>query len=1198
MPLLPIPDRLVVLTFDDGNKSDITHVAPRLKQYGFSATFFITEAFGFNTDLQHRLTWDDVAQLHADGFEIGSHTADHPSVLRLSAEQLHQQLQAIELSCDKHRIPRPISFAYPGGHHDRKSMQVLTERGYKLARRGANPEYPLINNCGPGPHYQPNVDHPLLVPATYMSGPICGFDHLVWAIDRATPGRIAVLDFHGVPDTHPHCSTDPAHFDRDMKYLHDRNCTVIAMRDLQRYVDLPAAADQHPADNPYASIAHRFAVTPVDLKCEYAASPLGVDTPNPRFNWTLQSTRRDQTQAAYQILVASSEQNLDKDIGDLWDTGKVTSDQSINIPYQGRSLASRQRGYWKVRCWNQSGFEEAIGAECNEDPLLVETLQHQRPSTYSTPAAFEMGLLHEDDWRAQWIAAPDPATSSPLLRKTINIEKPISRATAYVSGLGYYELSINGRPVTDHVLNPASTYYHNDQPLDLRSRVLYATHDVTTHLNQGANALGVILGHGWYSAEPDIPPSPSHRTPYGDRPILLLQLHLDFDDGSTQIITTDDSWKTTPGPIQYNDYSNGETYDARREIPNWDTPDFDDAHWFTPILADPPNGQRKAQSLPPAKVVETIEPRRILNPADGVYIYDFGQNFSGWTRLRVNGPPGATITLRHAPNIHDDNTLDVRANYHRPPENHADYVRGVGDGGRTHHGARQTDTYILRGNGDEVWEPRFTLHGFRYAEVTGFPGTPDFDNLEARVVRNAVEQTGRFTCSNPLINRIHENVRWTFISSLQGIPQDAAERSERVAWLGDPIAEDYIHNFDTAAFWAKWLDDIADSQKPDGQLPVVSPLHWRTTHDVYGPEPVPVWQSTYPLVAWALYWLYDDTRILEQHYHGIKKLVEYLRRHAVNHIINEGYGDHMEPQPDGTTGSSPNHTPVPLTSTAYYFRDAQILSCAAQRLGHTDDARHYAQLAQTISHAFNTEFFDPATNQYGSASQTSNATPLMFGMVPDQHQPAVLKNLIDDVRINHDGHLTTGLVGTNALSEALPAHGAADVMVQIATQTTFPSWGDQIARGATTLWETWEGHPEFSFNMKIFGCCDKFFYKYLAGIQPAAPGYKRIHVKPHVVGDLTSASASLLTVRGPAAVDWHNHDHAFEMNVTIPTNTTAHISVPKLDRANFTITESGETLWQNSAFVRGVPGITGARETEDDVTFNAGSGAYFFRLIE
>jgi len=583
--------------------------------------------------------------------------------------------------------------------------------------------------------------------------------------------------------------------------------------------------------------------------------------------------------------------------------------------------------------------------------------------------------------------------------------------------------------------------------------------------------------------------------------------------------------------------------------------------------------------MPAIKVMKTIKPVRILNPEENVYVFDLGQNFSGWSRIRVSGPRGTKVTLRHAARVYDDGRLDARSNSYPV------------------HVARQTDTYILKGEGREVWEPRFTLHGFRYVEVTGFPGTPTLENLEGRVVHSAVETSGSFTCSNPLINQIHHNIRWTFMSSMQGFPQDAADRSERVGWLGDPIPEDYIYNFDTAAFWAKWADDLKDSQKPDGDVPIICPLHWRRTYaGAY--SLMPVWKSTYPLVVWYVYWYYEDERILAEHYDGLKRLVDFLGANSHNCILSEGLGDHMEPQPDGSCSSSPMHTPPALTSTAYYYYDAWIVAQAAEILGRPEDARCYSDLAENIKNAFNKEFLDESTNQYATGSQTSNALPLYLGMVPKEREKAVLKNLIDDIVITHKGHLSTGLVGTNALVQALPKYGSADLMYQIATQTTFPSWGYQISKGATTLWETWDDNPEeqLSLNMKIFGSVDKFFYKDLAGISPVAPGYSQITIRPCVVGDLTFAKASLKTVRGFAAIDWRRGEKSLAMNVTIPVNSTAKVSIPKMELKDVAITESGEAVWRDCTFIRGVSGISAGSESDDYVTFDVGSGSYAFEL--
>ena len=1191
MSLDPIPDRLVVLTFDDGNQSDITYVAPLLKRYGFSATFFITEGLGFNVDSERRLAWEAVAELDAGGFEIGNHTASHPNLVSLSKGRILSEVEGFERSCEIHGIPRPTTFAYPGGHHDRKSVEVLTEKGYRWARRCVDPEYPLIDDSGRGPVYDPSEAHPLLIPSTLMSGPNWKREDLAWAVESAKDGKIAVLTFHGVPDVYPHCSTEPAEFAAYMQYLDDQGCTVIAMRDLERYVDFTRRSE-----NPYADIERRLGVTPVEPKCEYTVDPLGIDTAAPRFGWVLESTRRGQMQAAYQILVASSEAHLKQDRGDLWDSGKVVSTQSVHIAYKGRPLASGQKCWWKVRCWNRPGFDGIYATKTYHDSQILEAMRKEIPSSYSVPSTFEMGLLSESDWNAQWIAAFDKDISSPLFRRDFALDKEITRARVYVSGLGYYELHINGEKVGDHVLDPGTTYYNDDQPFELRARVLYVTYDVTGLLKTGQNTLGVMLGHGWYSAEADIPPSPSHRTPYGDRPVLILQMNIELADGECQCIVTDDTWKTAAGPIVYNDYNNGETYDARLETPGWDAPGYDDSNWRTPLAMEPPNGVLRAQMLPPIKVMKTIKPVGILKPDEDVHVYDFGQDFTGWAQLRVKGPRGTKVRLKYAVNVYDDNRLNTRSSAYNCPDSEEAYRQGIGRQGGVHHCARQTDIYILKGEGVEVWEPRFTLHGFRYVEVTGFPGEPMLENLEGRFVCSAVETSGEFSCSNALINQIHRNACWTFLSSLQSIPQDAADRSERVAWLGDPgfVAEDYIYNFDTASFWTKWLSDIEDSQKPDGDIPVVSPIHWRGTHSPY--SLMPAWKSTYPLFVWHLYWHYGDERILETHYEGVEKLVEFLDSKAHNHIIPHGLGDHMEPQADGTSSSAPNHTPPSLTSTAYYYYDAWILSRSAEILGKTADARRYAALAKRIKDAFNAAFLDESTKQYATGSQTSNALPLYLGMVPAGMEKAVAKNLIDDIRITRNGHLSTGIIGTNALVQALPKCGAADVMYELVTQTTLPSWGYQICSGATTLWETWEGDSDHSFNMKMFGSTDKFFYKDLAGISPAAPGYRCIRMKPPIVGDLKRAFASIKTVGGPAVIDWERTDKLFKMKVVIPANTVAKVSIPRMGLTEITITESGQILWEAGEFVHGVSGITAGDETPDDVTFDVGSGSYVFQL--
>ena len=1181
----PIPDRLVVLSFDDGNKSDITYVAPALKRLGFGATFFVSEGLGFGGP--GRLSWDDVRQLDKWGFEIGNHSVSHPNLLLIPPGQVRRQIDDFTQHCQREQVTRPVSFAYPGGHHNRHAVNVLTDLNYRLARRGTDPESPLLDWGGRGSAYDPLRDHPLLVPATLVIGPNTNLEDLAWAVGQATDGKIAVLTLHGVPDIYPHCSTTPKKFDEIVRYLADQRCTVIALRDVSRYLD----PDRLPKD-PYAPVFDRMGLTADGLRCEYLVDPQALQTRQPRFSWQLQSSRRGQRQAAYQILVASTAQRLDQDTGDLWNSGQVRSDQNLHVVYAGQPLASGQRCFWKVRVWNQPGDDGRFAVVAYNDPATLAALKVERPSPYSRPAQFQTGIAdnrsegadrpgaEEAEWTATWVAADDALISAPLLRKEIVLDQPVRRATGYVAGVGYFELFVNGSKVGDHVLDPGTTYYHHDQDYSIRSRVLYVAHDLTAMLRQGPNALGILLGHGWYSAEADVPGSPHHRQPYGDRPRVRFQLEIEFVDGSTARVGSDASWKTSPSPITYNDYSHGETYDARLEQPGWRSAGFDDSAWNTAVAIAGPDGRLVPQMLEPIRVVETIKPVRTLTPRPGVVVYDMGQMISGWTRIRLRGKRGTRVTLRHAGRVYPDRTLDVRSNTHPT------------------HVARQTDTYLLKGDIEETWEPRFTLHGFRYVELTATPSTPQLLGLEGRWVRSSVATAGSFRCSHKLLNRIHDYVQRTFACCLQSMPQDAMDRAERVAWLGDPgmVAEDIIYNFQTASFWRKWLNDLRDAQQPDGALPFVCPIHWRGDFSPY--NLLPVWQSTYPLFVRAVYRYYGDRRVLAEHYDGMKQLVSYLQAQAEDHLIHGGLGDHMEPQADGTSRSEPQRTPAALTSTAYFYHDVRIVSEAARVLGKNDQADHYRALADAIKGAFNRAFLDPRTHQYATGSQTANALALELDLVPEQHRDAVLSNLVESIEDRHRGHLATGIVGTNALEQVLPAYGRADVMFRVATQTTFPSWGHQVLHGATTLWESWEdpGAQQYSLNMKMLGSSQKFLYHDLAGIRPLGPGFREIEIRPQMVAGLDWVRGSLATGYGPIAVHWRRVENGFDLRLVIPTNTRAAVFLPTLGLDQLELTESGIALWKNGAYVPGIAGVTDGRSEEQALVFVAGGGRYRFRL--
>ena len=1191
--LMPIPDGLVVLTFDDSNVSDYALAAPLLKKYGFGGTFFI---IGDQIGEPNRLNWYQVRELEADGFEIGSHSFAHLSYPRITPEEARDNLVALNEACSANDVTQPVTFAYPGGGFHSKHFGVFREIGLIFARRAGSPEIPAPENIDRGPAYEPGLDHPYAVPTTAVFGPNCDMVDLGWAVDQARDGRIAVLDFHGVPDICPHCSVPPEDFRRYMKYLHDCGCTVIAMRDLAKYVD--------PNDIPkptFAAIAARAGICPIEPRCEYAVDPIGVGPEAPRFSWLPEALRRDQKQTAYQILVATSEEQLAQDIGDMWDSGRVDSDRNVNVTYQGKPLVADTTYFWKARCWSRAGVPCYTETEEFYDQEVLEILRGESESPYTTAAAFSTGLFDRADWQGEWLAA-DKAISSPLLRKEFNLDTQVRRATVYVSGLGYYELYVNGDKVGDHVRDPATTHYEDGRAVPSRpetrkfgtkSRVLYVGYDITDRLRPGANAIAAMLGHGWYSIEVDAANAPTQHTPYDEQPVMLLQLKVEFVDGKTLQIVSDGSWKAMAGPITYNDNIHGETYDARLEAPGWCSSGFDDSAWPMVREVSGPAGRRVAQIMPPIKVVQTFKPVAIANPAEGVYVFDFGQAFTGWSQLKVEGPVGTEVKLKHGMAAYDDGSLDHRSSWNDEFPRHA---------------ARQTDTYILKGEGAEIWEPRFTVHGFRYVEVTGYPGAPTLESLEGRHVRSAVDVVGEFTCSNDLLNKVHNMVHWTLASSLQGYPQDAADRSERVGWTGDEIPEDYDLHFNLAAFWTKWIDDMQDAQLGDGQIPCIVPTHWREGYP-YVYDASPVWQGTYPLVCWQTYLDYDDQRIMIQNFEGMRRLVDYFtEKRATDHIIPDGIGDHMEPQPDGTTSPVPLHTAPGLTSTAWYWLNTCIVAEAARLAGRDAEHRHYVALGEQILDAFTKKFFDAEKQQYMTSyddgepmtSQTANAVPLRLGMVPAEHVEGVVANIVQDIMVTNNGHLTTGFMGVDALAAALPQHGAAEAVYAFATRETFPSWGYMIARGATTVYESWDGNQEVdysSLNMKLHCGISKFFYQALAGIRRTAPGYRKFIIKPCPVGDLTSVSARVRTVRGGIESAWSREDESFCLLAVVPPNSSALVSVPVSGRHDVAIREGSDVVWENGVFVAGTAGIASGHRDGDYVTFAAGSGRYVFTTV-
>jgi alpha-L-rhamnosidase len=866
------------------------------------------------------------------------------------------------------------------------------------------------------------------------------------------------------------------------------------------------------------------------LRCEYLENPLGIDAAQPRLSWILEAGGRGEEQTAYQILVASSAAELNHDHGDLWDSGKVASDETTFVAYSGKPLMSRQACFWKVRGWDQGG----------------------KVSPWSEVARWEMGLLASADWQAQWIARTTNIDElpAPYFRHELTLDGKIKTARVCICGLGYYELHINGQKVGDHLLDPGYTRYDR--------RDLYVTHDVTALLKRGPNAVGVILGNGWFNPQTKAVWN-FHEAPWREAPKLLLSLVIEYTDGRTMVIGSDGTWKTATGPIGFDSIYGGENYDARLEIPGWDKPGFDDSTWQPAQIVSAPKGKLVAQMAPPIKADQVIKPIKLTEPKPGVFVFDMGQNFAGVTELNVRGPAGTTVTLRHGERLSPDGSLDTR--------DIAQHVKRMGKDQ-----SYQTDNYTLKGGGTETWRARFTYYGFQYVEVTGFPGRPTLDSVRGIFTHSAVPVAGEFECSNLLLNKIWRATRWAYLSNLQGIPTDCPHR-EKNGWTGDAhlAAEQAIYNFMPAGVYTKWINDLGDEQKPSGQLPGIVPTSgWGYT---WGNGPA--WDSAFELIPFYLYEYYGDTQPLRYHYDGLKRYVDYLTSRATNGIVNIGLND---------WAPFKTQTPADITDTAYYYRDTKIVALAASLLGKTDDAAKYNQLAEQIKKTFNAHFFNADAGTYGNGSQTSLSCALYQGLVEPENQARVLQNLVASVE-RKNGHIDTGILGAKYILNALTDHGRADVAYRMASQKDLPSWGWWIEQGATTLWEQWNGSE--SRNHIMFGDISAWFYKALAGINadPAVPGFKHIIIRPQPVGDLTSARAEYDSIHGKIVSDWKIAKGKFNLQVVIPPNTTVTIYMPNAILAD--VREGRRPAIK-------ADGVTSFSQAANAAIFEVGSGEYHF----
>lgn len=872
-----------------------------------------------------------------------------------------------------------------------------------------------------------------------------------------------------------------------------------------------------------------------DLKCEYADNPIGVDVAHPRLSWVISSQQRGQMQTAYQILVASSKEKLNADEGDLWNTGKVVSDQSTQVPYHGKALSSRQRCYWKVKVWDMEG----------------------KPSNFSDTSAWEMGLLSPNDWKALWLGfTPGWDGRALYFRYDLDLQKAVKRGRAYVAGLGYYELHINGVRVGDHVLDPGWTTFSK--------RVLYSTYDVGTLLKPGRNTVGVIVGNGWYGM-----------------PKLLLQIEITYtDDTQDQFYThgylggEKEAWYVTCGPILNNSIYDGEVYDARLEKPGWDLPGTAlpkpanrTEGWVPAHQVEPPGGRLVSQMINPIKIMNVRRPVKIDEPRPGVFVYDFGQNGAGWARLRVKGQRGVRVTLKFSELLFPDGTV-----------NQENLIK-----------AAARDIYVLKGGEEEVWEPKFTYHGFRYVQVEGFPGRPKPRNLLVKVIRSSVQPNGVFKTSNELVNRINKMVWWTEASNLYSVPTDCPQRSERMGWLNDLTvrSEESVYNFNVSRFFTKFLYDIADTQIEDGSFTDTAPYK-------YGARPADPVDASYLLLAWFLYQHYGDTRVIAEHFDGFKAWTDFLASKTKDGIMTYGYyGDWSQPKAYSMPNSAVSKTtPRRLMSTGFLYYCSRLVSKMADILGREDDKSKYDALARRTAIAFNRKYFNSEVGAYGNNDESANSFALFLGLVPEKQVPRVVESLVKNVKAA-DVHLTTGNLCTKYLLEALTTHGRDDLAYEIVNQKTYPSWGFMLEKGATTLWERWEdltGPGMNSHNHPMMGSVGAWFYKYLAGIKadPQSAGFKKIIIKPHRAGDLTWVRAEYTSMYGVIRSAWSLEGKRFQLNLTVPVNVTATVYIPASDVNH--VTEGGKAAVSAA-------GVKWLRTENRAVVFEVGSGDYEFTAM-
>lgn len=833
------------------------------------------------------------------------------------------------------------------------------------------------------------------------------------------------------------------------------------------------------------------------LKCEYTLDPRGVDVPAPRLSWQVASADNGERQSAWQVLVASSPEALAADRGDLWDSGRMSGDQTTLIPYAGKPLASSQQVFWKVRAWDRGG----------------------RSGEWSAPATWTMGLLAAADWTAKWLTSPERVENL-LLRREFTVKRSLRRAVAHVTGLGQYELFLNGTKAGTDVLSPGWT--------DYKDTVLYDTRDITRLLQPGANAIGLSLGNGMLHVVRPAGRFAKFLGSFGPQR-AILQLRLEYADGSVEAVATDESWKIHSGPITFSSIYGGEDFDARLAQRGWNQPGFADAAWKPAVVFTGESGVLRGQSGAPEPVapIETraVAAKRELAP--GVVLFDFGQNVSFMPLVKVSGPAGSVIKLTAGEVVNEDGTINRSTM------------------GGAHRGSAWWQ-YTKATDGEETWFPQFYYLGSRYLYTELLPATeggsrPKVESVEMVIVHSTAAPVGWFAASDPTLGRIRDLVRWAQRSNMVSILTDCPHR-EKLGWLeqnhlNGPALR---YEWDLARLAAKNVHDMAEAQLADGLVPNIAPEYTEFKGTF---RAAAEWGASFIMVPWQQYLFTGDDALLRENYERMKRYFGYLEGKAAGGLLAEGLGDWYD-QKLGTPGRA-NMTPPPITATAHYFQDAMVLAKVAAVLGRADDAKEFAAKAEAIRTTYNREFFKPGTAEiYGSGSQTSLALPLAMGIAQPADRAAVLAALLKDIAAR--GHSSAGAIGTRYLFRALTDAGQSDLIYRLITNPEMPGYAMQLKAGKTSLAESWTGQLGASQNHFFLGQVIEWFYHDLAGIapDPARPGFKHILIQPHPVEALTWVEASYESVHGPIAVRWDRRDGKFFLKVNIPANTTATVTLP------------------------------------------------------